>query len=334
MSVRPLGEAPEDLWLDVARRCAYATYFHTPGWAKLMGAVHPSLRVATRCFRLSDGHVAVLPLLAYRHDVIFRGFESMAPGVYGGPIAERPLTAVEVDEILDSMRDRRLCHLRVFGNPYCDPFRCSREAASEFTHVIDLHDGFDAVFRRFNKNHRQSYRYGVESGLTLHRAETLQEFREYFNVYEASRHRWGGRAKSNDHFILFEEIYKRRDPNVALWLAKLDGRVVAGDLWLYWNDCSVGWHGAAHPAYFKKFPTNFLLTEIIRDSCQRGFRWFDFNPSAGQEGLARFKDYFGAKRVYFRHADRRGSRLYFTSRRVTRKLKQLLRLAGMKGMNR
>jgi hypothetical protein len=40
---------------------------------------------------------------------------------------------------------------------------------------------------------------------------------------------------------------------------------------------------------------NLLLHDVIRDACERGFRWFDFNPSGGHEGVAAFKRSFGAE---------------------------------------
>jgi hypothetical protein len=262
--------------------------------------------------------VAILPLLSYRALGWFRGFESMIPGVYGGPIAERPLSVAEVDAILDRTADLTAAQLRVFGNPYLDAFVVPRDEAHESTHVIDLRDGFEAVFARFHTNHRRTYRAARERGLTVDRARTIDDFRAYFEIYRKDRARWGDDARTDDPFSLFEIIHRREDPNMVLWLARLEGRIVAGDLWLYWNRHNVGWHGAADPAYFSFHPTNFLVTEIIRDACARGDRWCDLNPSAGLEGVSAFKDAFGAERRYFRHARRPGGRLY----RITRRLRK------------
>jgi hypothetical protein len=38
-----------------------------------------------------------------------------------------------------------------------------------------------------------------------------------------------------------------------------------------------------------------LMYEIIQDSCRRGYRWFDFNPSATLPGVKFFKEGFGAQ---------------------------------------
>jgi len=135
--------------------------------------------------------------------------------------------------------------------------------------------------------------------------------------------RSGSGALSDYPMRLFEEFHRRADPNAVLWLAKLDGRVIAGDLWLYWGKRNVGWLGAVDPKFFKFNPTNFVLTEIIRDACRRGDVVFDMAASSGLPGLIRFKDSFGAERVYYRDRDRAGSaafRVYRHARRLFSKL--------------
>jgi CelD/BcsL family acetyltransferase involved in cellulose biosynthesis len=299
--VRDLGPADRDGWLAVARRCAYATYFHTPEWAELQATFHPSLMVAAQAYRLADGTVVILPMLQHRGGATY---DSMVPGVYGGPIAERVLSSAEVDAILSAAVAAGASRIRVFGNPYLEHFRAEASAADEFTHRIDLRDGFDVTFRRFHQNHRRAYRYAVRRNVTLTRATTLDDVREYHRIYRIDRRRWA-RPKTDDPVELFEEIHRRCGEHTILWLAKVDGQVIAGDLWFYWNQHNVGWHGAADPAFFKYFPTNFLITEIARDAAARGHQWLDLNPSGGDDGVVRFKDSFGAERLHFRHAERR-----------------------------
>ena len=328
MKIRNLGRAERDVWLDIARRCPYATYFHTPAWAEMMAFWNPRLSIGSLLFELGDGVPAVMPLLEHRTDRFFRGYDSMVPGVYGGPIAERALSREEVDSILSSLVTSRVSHVRVIGNPHHDCFRERPETGSDFAHMIDLRPGFDAIFSNFHENHRYSYRHAVRKGLTFQRAESLEDYRQYFEVYQADRRRWGRAALSDYPWRLFEEFYRRADPNVILWVAKRDGRVIAGDLWFYWGKRNVGWHGAADPAFFKLNPTNFVLTEIIRNACQRGDLVFDMAASAGLAGLIRFKDSFGAERVYFRDSELRGGgafRAYQRARSVVARLSARLR---------
>ena len=223
--------------------------------------------------------------------------------------------------ILDRAVTLRTSSLRVFGNPYLEVFAAAKETGDEFTHVFDLRDGFDAVYRRFHRNHRRTHTAAVKAGLVLDRAQSLQDYRDYYSIYRLEHARWGTEARSDYPFELFAEMHRRRDPSIVLWLARFHGRIIAGDLWLYWNRHNVGWHGAADPSLFYLLPTNFLITEILRDACARGDRWCDLNPSGGSSGVVAFKDFFGIERRYFRHLERRGGALFRNRQRLQRLLR-------------
>jgi CelD/BcsL family acetyltransferase involved in cellulose biosynthesis len=83
-------------------------------------------------------------------------------------------------------------------------------------------------------------------------------------------------------------------PRIKLWTAVVEDRLVAGALCFYGQGQVVYWHGAALEAYFHVRPVNLLFCEAIKDACETGYRWFDFNPSGGHEGVKAFKQSFGA----------------------------------------
>jgi CelD/BcsL family acetyltransferase involved in cellulose biosynthesis len=55
------------------------------------------------------------------------------------------------------------------------------------------------------------------------------------------------------------------------------------------------WHGASLEKYFRLRPNNLIYYEAIKDACESGFSWFDFNPSSGHEGVRSFKKRFGSQ---------------------------------------
>jgi lipid II:glycine glycyltransferase (peptidoglycan interpeptide bridge formation enzyme) len=76
-------------------------------------------------------------------------------------------------------------------------------------------------------------------------------------------------------------------------LAKYEDRSIAGALCFYTKNHVVYWHGAAYSDYFELRPVNLLMYEAIKDACENGYSWFDFNPSGGHEGVKAFKKSFG-----------------------------------------
>jgi hypothetical protein len=57
----------------------------------------------------------------------------------------------------------------------------------------------------------------------------------------------------------------------------------------------VSWHAATLRDYLRTNVAKAQIFHVISDACSRGYRWFDFNPSAGLEGVQVFKESFDAR---------------------------------------
>jgi lipid II:glycine glycyltransferase (peptidoglycan interpeptide bridge formation enzyme) len=72
-------------------------------------------------------------------------------------------------------------------------------------------------------------------------------------------------------------------------------KVISGALCFHSKRHYVYWHGASIETYFNLRPVNLLLYEVIKNACEKGYLWFDFNPSAVLKGVKAFKERFGAQ---------------------------------------
>jgi lipid II:glycine glycyltransferase (peptidoglycan interpeptide bridge formation enzyme) len=82
-------------------------------------------------------------------------------------------------------------------------------------------------------------------------------------------------------------------------LVKKESRVLGGICVLYHERRAFYWHGAYLREAFEYRAPNFIQSEVMREACGRGVQWFDLGISAGMEGVVRFKDSFGAQRLFF-----------------------------------
>lgn len=130
-------------------------------------------------------------------------------------------------------------------------------------------------------------------GVTVRLADGVDDWRAYYGAYEDSVRRWGDSTSTVYRWPLFERLAQSDSGSVRLWLAVHGGQVVAGSLCFYAKRHVVYWHGAAHSESFKMRPVNLLIYEAVREACAEGYRWFDFNPSGGLEGVRAFKKSFG-----------------------------------------
>ncbi len=293
----------KDFWDEVVSKSGNATFFHSPTWAEIISQTYPEMRIATKGIEFGDGTRAVFPLISVRTRLngIFNTYYSMVPGVYGGIISDgRRLTTVELEMIFSRLKTRKFNHIIYVDNPF-ESYEIpeSYQKREMFTHVLKLNSDFEITKRNFSRGNKSNINKSKRRGVSIENAQTEADYKEYYEIYNDSLSRWGDHTSSRYSFELFHNIYKINSPNIKLWLAKVDNKAIAGALVFYQNKHAVAWHGACLQSHFDFRPNNLLYAEIIRDVCEQGYKYFDFNPSGGHEGVVRFKESFGTKRLNF-----------------------------------
>lgn len=169
------------------------------------------------------------------------------------------------------------------------------------TQVLELTQGFDQIWKGFRKGHRADVKAARRKGVEVSVATALQEVNAYYEAYRDALQRWGKQASGFYPKRLFRNLFERPEYSEAikLWLAHLNGEVIGGAWVFYHRDHTVYWHGTVHSAYMAYHPAHLLVAMAIEDACRSGFRWFDFNPSGGLQGVEHFKSGFGAQRLEF-----------------------------------
>ena len=318
-----ISQVDWEFWWDVAQKCSYATFFHTPVWQKLALESNPSFEDATVGFRLEDGTQAVFPLLRVRKIGPLQDLVSSFNLCYGGIIADGPLSQTDVDLIYKEVTRWPTLRLQIIENPFSD--LCKPEidfdADTMFTHVLDLDKGFDEVFANFSSSHRANYRKGVKKGVTVEIAESLDQYKTYYDVFRDSMRRWesSGEEVLESSWELFEKgfyLSKEFPELLKLWIAFADDKVIAGAWVFYWNQHAVYWHGATLEDYFDYRPSNVLHTEIIKEAIENDFTCYDFNPSGNYGGVAEFKRRFGTAELPV-NWQKYGDQTFNVARRVT-----------------
>jgi CelD/BcsL family acetyltransferase involved in cellulose biosynthesis len=302
--------ALRDDWLSLAKRATNATFFHTPHWHDIAVETWPAYRDRSLLVRLDNGQKAVLPLLVAgtRARGLLRRVLSSFGGCYGGPLSDSLLRAEDHLQIQRCALTARTGTLSIVGNALSPgaAWLPAFKVRPMSTHLLELDGDFHALLKNFSKGHRAAYTKGLRLGLKARRATSERDVDAYYALYESSLTRWGERATSRYPRGLFAAIFRlsQRQPELCtIWLVSRDGQDLAGGVMFYWNLHAVYWHGAMDEKFISESPSNTLVGEMIRDATERGFRFFDFNPSGGHEQVAAFKRRFGAKEVAFERAD-------------------------------
>ncbi|WP_435333083.1 GNAT family N-acetyltransferase [Haloarchaeobius sp. TZWWS8] len=301
-----LRDVDEDVWWDVARECPHATFFHTPLWADIATASTHAETDRTVGAELSNGTTVVLPLVqpSPSGDRALRRLHSTFVGCYGGLIADGPVT----DEVADLFRELvtwQTGELSLVENPLADDpvgldVLHSDEVLLErdFTQILELDAPYEVLYDNFSKDRRYGCRKADDAGVVVREATKKQEFWAYYGAYRESIQRWDDVSIEYD-WSLFERIYdltQEYPENVKLWVTDIDGDIGSGALMFYWNDHVVNWHAASYADYFEYYINDVIHSTIIEDAVDRGFQYYDFNPSGGNEGVVKFKSEFGPEK--------------------------------------
>lgn len=302
-----LAEINEEEWWRVAEQCPYATFFHTPLWSQIACETNDEFNDRTQGYKCDNGTRVILPAVGHNTPVqkfgmskTIRRFKSTFAGCYGGPIAdgEFELSEFPVDSLSNGMDI-----VSMKSNPIAtgvlpkEPFTTD----SDFTQLIRLKefDNYEDVEGSFSKSRRRYVRKSRREGGDVREATSLNDWKTYYAAYEDSLERWDD-VSSTYSWEFFKTIYElsQEYPElIKLWLSTVDSEIASGALVFYWGSHADYWHGAADRDYFDANPNGILHAEIIRDAMERGFQYYDFNPSGGHEGVVKFKQKFGTERV-------------------------------------
>ncbi|MFO7181751.1 MAG: GNAT family N-acetyltransferase, partial [Pseudomonadota bacterium] len=290
-------------WEAIWRACDYATFFHSPYWAELWERFTGNRRrSAAERITFSDGRVAIVPLV-HEHKLggLLSRYASSPEATFGGWISKDPLEPEHADRLLDRLLTQLPESLVWRMNPF-DPLvleagvRRELRCRADSTHAVELNAEPEVLLRNFRNGYRDDIRKAMKRGhISVEPARSLEDWRAYYEVYQRTLERWGHRSDQGYPWELFECMTSLGCPDLTLWLARYDERIVSGELCMYAQRHVVTWHAATLREYLRENVAKVQIYRIIADARQRGYAWFDFNPSAGLPGVLVFKESFNAK---------------------------------------
>jgi CelD/BcsL family acetyltransferase involved in cellulose biosynthesis len=282
-------------WLEFVSSSPNALPYHHPAWAEVFAECY-----GFRTFALAvvdeDGRISAgLPVAEV--GVPFRGrrWVSLPFTDFLPPLSEDDDALGRLVEEVSSQRERagvRAVELRAEVNlPGVHP------VGESFAHALRLQADPQAVFETFKKSQVQGAIQKAErEGVEVRRAETPRDLtRVFFALHAETRRRHGVPVQPRRFFdLLWTRIV---EPGLGyVLLAEVDGRTIAGAVFLDWNGTVVYKYSAARREDSRYRPTNLILWTAIREACEQHGHTFDFGRTeAGNEGLRAFKRGWGTE---------------------------------------
>lgn len=170
-----------------------------------------------------------------------------------------------------------------------------REPAPDYSHSVDLTD--DSHQDLFRKSRGGQYARQAESrGLEIRTGPDEAMLTDLLSIYDRMKAHWTSKGLRYPVYPagLIRSI-ARAEGAVLAGVRDPSGQLLLAGFLLESGAQVASWFTFADPDHRKLRAQEFYFFTQLFHYRERGFRTFDFNPSAGLSGVEQFKEKFGAK---------------------------------------
>lgn len=158
------------------------------------------------------------------------------------------------------------------------------------TLILDLRNSEDDLMAAMGKKTRYDVRRSLRDGLEVERVTDAETLEEVLDIYEETGHRADFDLHNRDYYRM---IFSDLSPYSALYVAKVDGEVVAFNWMLASANTGVELYGGSNQKARKARANAGLKWFAITDMKRNGVRHYDLNGLLG-EGISQFKRGFAS----------------------------------------
>ena len=273
-------------WDAFVMSCPQATFFHRAGWQKIVGEVfrHDTYFLYAE---LGGQITGVLPL-AHVNSLLFgNSLVGLPFAVYGGVAATTPQAADALEAEAQAIARRlgvehlelRNMHQRHADWPTQDLYVTFRK---------EILPQEDANMLAIPRKQRAMVRKGIKNGLASEIDDNVDRF---FALYADNVHRHGTPALPKSYFRALQAEFGA-DCEV-LTVTGPDGRLLSSVLSFYFRDEVLPYYAGDDESARDLAANDFKYWELMRRSCARGLKLFDYGRSKQGTGSFAFKKNWG-----------------------------------------
>jgi hypothetical protein len=286
----------DERWLPFLQKCPGANIFHQPAWSRLLVKAY-GCRIWVAALLDESGLIrGGVPVACVNRPLAGRSWVSLPFTDHCSPLSLSDEDAqLFVDGLLEMNRLENHPKLELrWQYPYRQPLASPAEYVF---HQIELSENFDEVIGRIHSMHNRNTRLAVRNGVKVELGSSLTDVREFYGLHRLTRKRQGVPVQPWRFFsFLWSELIDQQ--HGFLLMARHEGRLVGGAVFLHAGDTLTYKFGASDARWFKLRPNDLIFYEGIRWGCENGYRWLDLGRTdCGNTGLREFKTRWGAQEI-------------------------------------
>ncbi|MER2539443.1 MAG: FemAB family XrtA/PEP-CTERM system-associated protein [Azonexus sp.] len=273
-------------WDDFIFACPEATFFHRAAWQGIIADVfrHPTYFLYAEMAGQIQG---VLPLAHVKSMLFGNALVALPFAVYGGVAATNPEAVSALEKEAQALAQRLgVDHLEFRNVNPRNPSWPTQDLYVTFRKEIlpDVEANMLAIPRK----QRAMVRKGIKNGLISTVDRNTDRF---FKVFADNVHRHGTPAMPKRYFDTLLQVFGN-DCEV-LTVTGPDGQLLSSVLSFYFRDEVLPYYAGDDESARHLAANDFKYWELMRRSCERGLKVFDYGRSKQGTGPYAFKKNWG-----------------------------------------
>ena len=283
--VRELDTGRAAQWDAFVEDCPDATFFHRAGWREVIERAfgHDTHFL----YAERDGRIeGVLPLGHVRSRLFGNALISSPFCVHGGIAATSPDAAIALQQAAQSLATRLGVDYLEFRNLEArNPDWEHKDLYVRFRKTIDPDP--EANMLAIPRKQRAMVRKGIKAGLV---SEIDHDIDRLYVAYSESVRNLGTPVFSRRYFRILQEVF---GSDCEILTVTLNGDLISSVMSFYFRDEVLPYYGGGTVDARAVQGNDFMYWELMRRSCERGLKWFDYGRSKEGTGSYSFKKNWG-----------------------------------------
>ena len=160
--------------------------------------------------------------------------------------------------------------------------RLDRLTAQVMEEINRLDKSVDELYNQMHKERRRNVQTAIKNGLTFEEVSSPEKIK---NVVALIKQTYLRKHVPISYLDMFEQVLSILGDYAHFFACYAqDGKMIAGQLRLCYNQLVYAWFAGSDEAYFKQRPNDFLMWNVIAWSQENGYQVFDFG-GGGEPGV-------------------------------------------------
>jgi CelD/BcsL family acetyltransferase involved in cellulose biosynthesis len=262
-------------WRALLAKKETATLFHSPEWLSVLAQTYGFHFTAYVLLDQEGSPIAGVPVCDI-DDIVGHRRVSLPFSDFCDPLVDSfEQWRLLVDALSPDVLPLGLRCLRFDVAWASEEIRVTKRAK---WHGIRLQENLPAIWAKLSGKARTGIRKAQKHGVEVRPAER-KDLAEFFHLHvRVRKYKYGLLAQP---FSFFENVWDSfvEPGNGCVLVARLDGRIISGVLYLVWNNTLTYKINASDPDYLYCSPNDLIVWEGLRYADEKGLQLFDFGLS-------------------------------------------------------